>query len=78
MALNKDTLGQALYDAEKVFNDKNPATLGNLETARLNFWKYMADEIIKHFKANAVISVNVVTTGTATNHTGTGTGNISA
>jgi hypothetical protein len=50
MALNKDTLGQALYDAEQQFNDKAPADLGDLATARLNFWKVMANEIIEHFK----------------------------
>lgn len=49
MALDKDILGTNIYNAEKVYNDKNPATIGDLETARLNFWKVMADEIIKHF-----------------------------
>lgn len=76
MALNKDVLGTALYNAETQFNDKNPQQLGDAEAARLAFWKIAADEIIKHFKTAGVVNVTVVTTGTATNHTGTGTGSI--
>ncbi|RYZ21646.1 MAG: hypothetical protein EOO10_22265 [Chitinophagaceae bacterium] len=66
MPLNKDTLGTALYNAEKEFNDKAPADLGDIEAARLSFWKTMADEIIKHFKTQGVVN----TTGTASAQTG--------
>jgi hypothetical protein len=55
--LDKDILGTALYNAEKQFNDKDPAALGDIEDARKAFWKVMADEIIKHFKTNGVLKV---------------------
>lgn len=77
MALSKDVLGQALYDSEKQFNDKDSTAVGDIEAARLAFWKVQADEIIKHFKTAGVISVTVATTGTASAHTGTGSGTIS-
>lgn len=57
MALDKDILGTNLYNAEKFYNDKTPAALGDLETARLNFWKVMADEIIKHFTTSGELRV---------------------
>ena len=57
MALNKDVLGVALYNREQAYNNKTPAELGDLETARQNFWKGMADEIINHFKNNGVLTV---------------------
>lgn len=82
MALSKDILGTALYNARNAFDDKTLdeliATYGSLNGVRLAMAKADAEEIINHFKANAVITVNVVTTGTATNHTGTGTGTISS
>jgi len=81
MALNKDILGFALYSARADFSDKTLNELiteyGSLESARLAMCKVDAEEIINHFKAAGVINVNVVTTGTATNHTGTGIGTIS-
>jgi hypothetical protein len=55
--LDKDILGTALYNAEKQFNDKDPAALGDIEEARKAFWKVMADEIIKHFKVNGILKV---------------------
>lgn len=75
MALSKDILGQALYDATTGFNDTDidPA---DMEAQRLALWKVVADTVINHFKTLGVVSVAVVTTGTATNHTGTGTGTI--
>lgn len=57
MALNKDVLGQGLFDAEQQFNDKAPDELGDINTARLSFWKVMADTIIEHFKANGELVV---------------------
>jgi hypothetical protein len=55
MALNKDILGANLYAALTDFNDKDPATLGDLETARLAFCKAMADEVIKHITTAGVV-----------------------
>lgn len=74
MALNKDVLGAALYNAAKDFNDKEPPE--DVEANRLAYWKVIADEIIKHIKIGQV-SVTVATTGTAVAQTGTGTGTIS-
>lgn len=76
MPLNKDILGTALKTAADAWNDKEPAEIGDLSDARLAYWKAVADEIIKHFKANAVVTVTVTTTGTAAAQTGTGTGGI--
>lgn len=56
--LSKDTLGLALYNAEKDFNDKTIEQLGgDLEAVRKAFWKNVADEIIKHLKSEAVLRV---------------------
>lgn len=76
MALDKEILGTALYDAFNDFNNKNPDEEGDIETARLAFCKVMANEIIEHFKTAGVVNVTVATTGTATAQTGTGTGTI--
>lgn len=57
MALDKDILGQALYDFRTAFNNKNIddliAEYGTMEAARLAFAKGEANVIINHFKANA-------------------------
>jgi len=75
MPLSKDVLGAALKSARDSFNNKTQEQLideyGSLDAARLAQAKAEADEIIKHFKNNAVITVS--TTGTATAQTGTGT-----
>ncbi len=78
MALDKNILGQDLYNASVNFNDANIDTedAGAMEDYRLNFWKDIAQKIIEHITANAEVSVNVTTTGTATAQTGTGTGTI--
>jgi hypothetical protein len=78
MALDKDILGVELYNASVNFNDANIDTedAGAMEEYRLNFWKAIANKIIEHITASAVVSVNVTTTGTATAQTGTGTGTI--
>lgn len=55
--LNKDTLGQALYDFAKSYNDKAPDEIGDIEAARLAFWKGIADEVIKHLKNNIVLKI---------------------
>lgn len=60
MALDKDILGTALYNAFDEFNNKTPAEVGNIETARLNFCKVMAHEIIEHIKANAIITLDPI------------------
>ena len=56
MALNKDILGTALYNAELIFNETfiDPV---DMEAARLEFWKKVADQIISHFKANIEINI---------------------
>lgn len=56
MALDKDILGQALYDRAAASNDVYIAP-EDMEAARLAFWKGMADEIINHFKTNGVLRV---------------------
>jgi hypothetical protein len=60
MALNKDILGQALYDMRnQFFNNKTTQELvgiyGSLENARLAACKKEAEIFINHFKNNAVI-----------------------
>lgn len=55
MALNKDILGEALYNKSKLWNDKNPDEIGDIEDARKAFWTAIAEEVINHFKMNAVI-----------------------
>lgn len=54
MALNKEILGQALYDFAGQFNETDIAP-NQIEAQRLAFWKGIADEIIKHLKADAVV-----------------------
>jgi hypothetical protein len=76
MPLNKDVLGVALKARADDWNNKTPAEIGDMEAARLAFWKALADEVIQHFRTAGVVSVNVTTTGTALAHTGTGTGTI--
>lgn len=61
MALNKDVLGTALYNARLPFMNMNIdqviATYGTIEAYRLAIAKADADEIIKHFKANIQITI---------------------
>lgn len=58
MALNKDTLGTDLYNALDGFNNKTIDELGDIEANRLAFCKVIAEEIINHFKNNAIITLN--------------------
>lgn len=57
MALDKDILGQAIYDVRNIYSNKTAAqlitTYGNIEAARLHAAKAEAEVIINHFKANA-------------------------
>jgi len=78
MALDKDILGQDLYNASLLYNDEEVDSEDEaaMEEYRLNFWKAIANKIIEHITASAEVSVNVTTTGTATAQTGTGTGTI--
>lgn len=81
MALNKDTLGVALYYASKNFNDANIEATDDeaMEDYRTNFWKAIANELIEHLKTNGEIIGNVATSGTAAAQTGSivaGTGKI--
>ncbi|HLO38375.1 MAG TPA: hypothetical protein VK173_07795 [Lacibacter sp.] len=54
MALDKDILGQALYDARVAFSNKNYdeiiATYGTMEAYRLAAAKADAEAFINHFK----------------------------
>lgn len=82
MALDKDILGQDLYDIRNTFfNNKTlaqlEATYGTIENARLEACKKEAEVIIEHFKNNAVLIVpgTGLTAGatpvTGTSNTGT-------
>lgn len=59
--LNKDILGQALYDSRKVFDDMTVDQLvnqyGSLEGARLAACKADAQAIINHITGNAALSI---------------------
>lgn len=74
MALDANELGQALKQNADQWNDKD---IANIDQARADFWKGAAQAIIEHFENNGVVNVTVVTTGTATSQSGTGTGKIS-
>lgn len=58
MALNKDILGQALYDATTSYNN-TVFTPAELEAKRLAQWKAIAETIIDHFKNSAQINATV-------------------
>lgn len=81
MPLDKDRLGAALWARVKSLESYSPG-IGPAEDARgLAQWKGIADEIIKEFKDNAVVPVNVasvtaVQPGGGTSGPGTGTGTI--
>lgn len=81
MAMDKDILGEALFNVRQVFSNKGMddlmAEYGTLDNIRMEACKQEADVIINHLNTNAVINVTVATTGTATAQTGTGTGTIS-
>lgn len=59
--LDKDILGQALFDFRNHFNDRDVDDLleeyGTIEAVRLAYAKGEAEVIINHFKANAKLSV---------------------
>jgi hypothetical protein len=62
MALNKDILGAAIYNARASFCNKDYDTLladygNNEEAMRLAICKAEAEAIINHFTANAVLTV---------------------
>ena len=54
MALNKDLLGTALYNRAQSFNDQD---INNIDQARRDFWKAIAEEIVNHIKSNATLTV---------------------
>lgn len=74
MAMNKDVLGAALKAKADLYNN---ISKDNLDANRTEFWKAVADEIIKHIQTAGVVNVTVATTGTAAAQTGTGTGTVS-
>ena len=54
MALNKDVLGFDLYTRANAYNEVD---ITNIEVARLEFWKNVADGIIEHFKTSGELLV---------------------
>ena len=74
MPLNKPALETGIVQLLTDMYEDSP-TMTAAE-ARQIFAQRLAD-LINAFVKTGLVSVNVVTTGTATNHTGTGTGSIS-
>ena len=74
MALSKDILGVDLFNVRQQFSNKTRDELLMMYTTddaiRLAACKAEADAIINHFKTAGLVLVT--TTGTDTNHTGTG------
>lgn len=56
MPLSKDILGLALYNKAMELNDIE-IDESDIDQARRDFWKAVADEIIKHFIANIQLSI---------------------
>jgi hypothetical protein len=56
MPLNPDALGSAIYNAISSFNNKDKDSTGDIETARQDLCKALANAIISHFMDNAVVS----------------------
>jgi len=84
MAMNKTVLATAIKTA---LQGKNSGITGDSETEVIAYWEVIADEIIKHIIANAVISTTVAVAsvtgvtgggGTSGPGTGTGTGTVTA
>lgn len=57
MALNANTLGQAITDIE---NEYNEVDIADLPATRLEINKRIAGAIIEHFKNNGVIIPNTM------------------
>ncbi len=55
MPLSSDVLGSAIYNAISSFNNKDKDSTGDIETARQDLCKALADAIITHFKQNAAV-----------------------
>jgi len=59
--LDKDILGQALYDVRAIYsnktNDQLVTTYGTIEAARLHAAKAEANAIIEHIKSNMKLTV---------------------
>lgn len=67
MALNATRLGNAMKDAVDAVGDKRD---------RAAVFRALATAIITEIVTNGNVFVAVVTTGTAANHTGTGSGSM--
>lgn len=79
MALDKDRLGNAIAD-RVIATMATPPGAGD-EASLRTLMKAIADEVIKEFKNNALVNVNVasvsaVTPGVGVSGPGTGTGTI--
>lgn len=82
MAMDKSVLGAALWNRVKSTQSFAPALTSDQDAAGLALWTDIADELINHIKANAVVTVTSavatgVTSGPSTAPV-TGTGVVSA
>ncbi len=84
MAMNKTVLATAIKNAIK---GKNSGIDASNEALIVEYWEVIADEIIKHIIANAVINTTVIVTsvsgvtaggGVSGPGTGTGVGTVTA
>ena len=61
MALDKDILGQSIYDVRAIYSNKTSSqlitTYGSLEAAKLHAAKAEANIIINHFKTAAILTI---------------------
>lgn len=57
MPLDKNLLGTELFNKVDFYNNKDVDELGDIQQARLNFWKDVAGVIIDHIKSNAALNV---------------------
>ena len=54
MSLIANDLGDLLNNASQKFNDKD---ISDIVSARKDYWRAIAKEIVEYFKANAVVRV---------------------
>jgi hypothetical protein len=57
MPLDKNLLGTELFNKVDLYNNKNIDEIGDIQQARLNFWKAVAEVIVDHIKTNALLNV---------------------
>lgn len=75
--MNKDVLGAAMWAAVKTTQSYSPSCDATCDAKGLAIWTKVADSIIVHIKANAVVKINTFTATAPNVQTGVGTsGNI--